>query len=81
MSGPASEPGLSPESLKTFQSSYASSKVKIIFENDDFRWLFDKWCISQPKTPKKKTAKNNRRILIAAVFHVADPVDKTRLEA
>ena len=29
---------------------------------------------------QKKPAKNNRRILIAAVFHVVDPVDKTRLE-
>ena len=60
---------LRPESLETFEPSYASNKVKN--ENDAIRNRisdFDKRRISQPKNPVNKPAMNNRRLLIAAAF-------------
>ena len=66
-----------PESLETFEPSYASSKVKN--ENDAIRNRisdFDKRRISQPKKPINKLAMNNRRLPIAAAFHFVHPVEK-----
>ena len=65
---------VTPESLETFEPSYASSKVKN--ENDAIRNAFPtlRSNTSQPKI--KKQTMNNRRLLIAAVFHFVCPVEK-----
>ena len=68
-----------PESLETFEPSYALSKVKN--QNDAIRNRisdFDKRRISQPKKTISKLAMNNRRLLISAVFHFVHPVEKDR---
>ena len=60
---------VSPESLQTFQSSYASSKVKN--ENDAIRNRisdFAKATYFSTKNPLNKLAMNNRRLLIGAEF-------------
>ena len=108
---PASESyEVRPESLETFEPSYASNKVQN--ENDAIRnristltsdalpWLpegFFSCCLLivvtpqttgknplaprvathlSTKKPINKLAMNNRRILIAAVFHFVHPVEK-----
>ena len=66
-----------PESLQTFQSSYASSKVK--HENDAIRIRisdFAKATYFSTKNPINKLAMNNRRLLIATEFHFVDSVEK-----
>ena len=69
-----------PESLQPFQPSYASSKAKyqqnLFFENDDFRLLFVRAAHFSTKNPINKPAKNNKTILIAAVFAFVGPVQK-----
>ena len=69
---------LRPESLETFEPSYASNKVKN--ENDAIRNRisdFAKATYFSTKNPINKPAMNNRRLLMAAVFHFAHPVLKT----
>ena len=66
-----------PESLEAFEPSYASSKVKK--ENDAIRNRisdFAKATYFSTKHPINKPAMNNRRLLIAAVFHFVHPVEK-----
>ena len=67
-----------PESLQTLQSSYASSKVKN--EKDAIpKSNFQLWQVTYlpTKNPINKLAMNNRRLLIAAEFHVVHSVKKT----
>ena len=65
-----------PESLQTFQPSYASSKVKN--ENDAIEIgvpaLTNDAFLNQK--PNKQLAMNNRGLLIAAEFHFVHPVAK-----
>ena len=69
-----------PQLLETFNPSYAPSKVKN--ENDAIRnritvfSIIYKRRISQPKNPVNKPAMNNKRLLIAAVFHFVHPEEK-----
>ena len=68
---------LRPESLQTFQSSYASSKVK--HENDAIRNRisdFAKATYFSTKNPINNLAMNNRRLLMATEFHFVDSVEK-----
>ena len=68
---------LRPESLQTFQLSYALSKVKN--ENDAIRnriTQFSQATHFSTKNPINKRAMDNRRLLIAAVFHFVHPVEK-----
>ena len=70
-----------PESLQTFQPSYASSKVKN--ENDTIRNEisdFTKATYFATKNPINKLAMNNRRLLITAEFHFVHSVEKKRLK-
>ena len=65
-----------PESLQTFQPSYASSKVKN--ENDAIRNRisdFAKATYFSTKNPINKLAMNNRRLLMAAEFHFVHSVE------
>ena len=65
-----------PESLQTFQPSYASSKVKN--ENDAIRNRisdFAKATYFSTKNPRSKLATNNRGVLIAAEFHFVHSVE------
>ena len=68
-----------PKSLKIFQPSYASRTI-------EQSSLFLKTMISDDflssgafhnQNPVNKPAKNNKRILMAAVFHFVNPVKKT----
>ena len=61
-----------PESLETFKPSYASSKVK----NDNNAIQNSQATYFSTKNPINKPAMNNRRLLIAAVFHFVHPVEK-----
>ena len=66
-----------PESLQTFQPSYASSKVKN--ENDAIRNRisdFAKATYFSTKNPINNLAMNNRRLLMATEFHFVDSVEK-----
>ena len=70
-----------PQSLQTFQPSYASSKVKN--ENDAIRNEisdFTKATYFATKNPINKLAMNNRRLLITAEFHFVHSVEKKRLK-
>ena len=50
--------------------------LSFIFENDDFRLLFYQAAHFSTKIPINATAMNNKRFLIAGVFHFVDPVEK-----
>ena len=68
---------LVPESLETFQPSYASSKAKN--ENDPSEIRFPtlrSGAFLNQKFNKQMNVMNNRRLLIAAIFHFAHPVEK-----
>ena len=66
-----------PQLLETFKPSYALSKVKS--ENDAMRnRITEFWQATHfsTKNPINKPAMNNRRLLIAAVFHFVHPEEK-----
>ena len=73
-----------PELLKIFQPSYASRTIQqgevprvAYFWKRWFPMTFCQAAHFTTKNPINKPAKNNKIILIAAVFHFVDPVQKT----